>query len=723
MKQVLFVILLTLVTATLSCIEVGGHISQDTIWSPENNPYIITSYLYINDGVTLTIMPGTQIRCSGANKSSLYNFMWTGNNQPISKMIIVFGTINAIGTSELPITFDKYQEDVNYRWGGIYIAPNARISTFEYCEFRNVFFCDYAPGDWSLAAIEFHNGMINVRSCTFENNLNAIRTGFLQSDILLYDCKFISENDTYPTPFGITGFLGFSAAPEPVPDDYYKVTIAKCYFTGNAGLGPVGYYMEILYLNNVLENFISRDDETTERLEDFGSVSSYGNYIFSGRNGIGCYSSTVNDTVFARRNKLIKPSNINPVNTPLILGSEGFGTNFVADNYLSGCVQVTAKQSNATTSYIYNNIIDHNYGNAVIFENLNPTYQGGQTRFFNNLLRYTGDSTFSLIVKVNLTSPFLYNNTFVDFRSLLRTIGDSDMIFENNIIPCTQWSPGSIMYDHHPVLVNNCLAMPILPPWEMLEGGGNFVADPMYTDTLNADYSLSMGSPCIDAGAYRPDLPEFDIRYHKRFASGTEGGMQTVDVGAYEYNSVYIGGLRGIVFNPDNGEMIDCARIEISQKLPEFSDSLGCFEYPTGSGVYTIRASRWDYQDQIIENVVVTEGEITPVAIPMYLVNTASDAPDVSPVVSKSLFNYPNPFNPETTISFVSTRSGRIRLKIYNLKGQLIKTLMDGAMPGGYHSIKWNGTDDNHSSVSSGVYFARIEINGETQVRKMMLLK
>lgn len=97
---------------------------------------------------------------------------------------------------------------------------------------------------------------------------------------------------------------------------------------------------------------------------------------------------------------------------------------------------------------------------------------------------------------------------------------------------------------------------------------------------------------------------------------------------------------------------------------------------------------------------------------------------DVSqPFNSLSLYNYPNPFNPETTISFVSSRPGRVRLKVYNLKGQVIKTLIDGAMQRGYHSIKWDGTDERDSSVSSGVYFVRIEMNGETQVHKMMLLK
>lgn len=257
----------------------------------------------------------------------------------------------------------------------------------------------------------------------------------------------------------------------------------------------------------------------------------------------------------------------------------------------------------------------------------------------------------------------------------------------------------------------------------MLDGGGNIIADPMYADTLNADYSLQAGSPCIDAGAYRPDLPTFDIRYHKRIVAGTAGGQQSVDIGAYEYNSVYIGGLKGIVFNPDLGEMIDCVKIEIMNKLPEFSDSLGWFEYPTGPGVYTIRASRWDYEDQIIENVIVNEGEENLIAIPMYPITTGIDDPELPPILVKSLRNYPNPFNPETTISFIIANPGKVTLSVYNIKGQRVKLIKDGYLAGGHHSVVWNGLDEQGSAVSSGVYFVRVEMNCMQQSHKMILLK
>jgi len=708
--------------STLLCIDVGGHITQNTTWSPDNNPYIITSFLYVDARVTLTILPGTQIRCTGADKSNIYNFMWSGNNQPLAKMIIVNGAINAVGTSDNPITFDKYQPDHEYRWGGIYMAHNAPTSTFEYCEFRNTFFCDYIPYEWSLAAVVFENGAINIRNCTFENNLNAIGSGSLQSDVLLYKCRFISINDSYPPPFGLTGFLGIGAASEPVSEEYYLVTIANCYFTGNAIFATFGDYTNSLLLNNVIYEFTNRYERSAETRTEYGSSSCYGNFTYNGSGGWSCYSATISDTVYSRRNKLIKPENVNPGNSPLILGSIGYGTNYVSDNYLSGCVQVNTMMSNATTSYIYNNTIENNYpGSPLKFENFNPAYQGGQVRFFNNLVRYFG-SIESYAVNVRETSPFIYNNTILGYNTLHFSIGNYHTIYTNNIIDIT-YGFGQFDDGFYPLLYNNCLSIPI-PQGSSIVGEGNIVADPMFADTLNGDYSLSANSPCIDAGAYRPDLPDFDIRYHKRIAPGATGGPRTVDIGAYEYNSFYIGGINGYVYDSVSGLPVDCVKIEIFGKLPEFSDTLGCFQYPSGSGNYTVRASRWDYQDLIIPNVQVAQGEDIMLNIPLVRTNVANDDNIQSPEPADfGLTNYPNPFNPDTTIRFSVPSDGRVTVTIYNIKGQRVKQLLNEQVVVGSYAVMWNGTDSIGRAVSSGLYFAKIEQGNKHRIHKMMLMK
>ncbi len=86
--------------------------------------------------------------------------------------------------------------------------------------------------------------------------------------------------------------------------------------------------------------------------------------------------------------------------------------------------------------------------------------------------------------------------------------------------------------------------------------------------------------------------------------------------------------------------------------------------------------------------------------------------------------NYPNPFNPETTISFSTTESTEnTELIIYNLKGQKVKVLVNEKLSAGQHSVVWNGKDDSGKSVSSGIYFYKMKAGSYTATRKMILLR
>lgn len=84
---------------------------------------------------------------------------------------------------------------------------------------------------------------------------------------------------------------------------------------------------------------------------------------------------------------------------------------------------------------------------------------------------------------------------------------------------------------------------------------------------------------------------------------------------------------------------------------------------------------------------------------------------------------YPNPFNPETTISYTLPASGPVSLEIYNSRGQLVRRLLHEEQPAGEHYLIWNGKDDSGHSVASGLYLCRIACNGKHETRKMLLLK
>ncbi|MCL2063763.1 MAG: T9SS type A sorting domain-containing protein [Candidatus Cloacimonetes bacterium] len=97
-----------------------------------------------------------------------------------------------------------------------------------------------------------------------------------------------------------------------------------------------------------------------------------------------------------------------------------------------------------------------------------------------------------------------------------------------------------------------------------------------------------------------------------------------------------------------------------------------------------------------------------------------STAPIAQSMLSQ---NFPNPFNPSTTISFNNPVAGNVKLNVYNVRGQFVKTLVDTNMTSGQHSVEWNGMDSNNRSVASGIYFYRLEANGLTETRRMVLMK
>ncbi len=94
--------------------------------------------------------------------------------------------------------------------------------------------------------------------------------------------------------------------------------------------------------------------------------------------------------------------------------------------------------------------------------------------------------------------------------------------------------------------------------------------------------------------------------------------------------------------------------------------------------------------------------------------------------ITKLIGNYPNPFNPETRIEFEisdSDQNNNITLKIYNIKGQLVKNLIDTELMSGTHTYIWKGFDNNGDKVGSGVYLYNLKIGNRSYSRKMLLLK
>jgi len=102
---------------------------------------------------------------------------------------------------------------------------------------------------------------------------------------------------------------------------------------------------------------------------------------------------------------------------------------------------------------------------------------------------------------------------------------------------------------------------------------------------------------------------------------------------------------------------------------------------------------------------------------------TTNDVENIVPMEYTLGQNYPNPFNPSTILSYSLPQAAKVRLDIYNLKGQLVKTLVNTHQEAGQHNAVWNGKDMNNRSVASGVYLYRLSNPNKTITKRMLLVK
>ena len=85
--------------------------------------------------------------------------------------------------------------------------------------------------------------------------------------------------------------------------------------------------------------------------------------------------------------------------------------------------------------------------------------------------------------------------------------------------------------------------------------------------------------------------------------------------------------------------------------------------------------------------------------------------------------NYPNPFNPTTRIDYSVVSDGHVTLNVYDITGRLVSTLVDGYVDAGYHSVMWDGIDDNGRVVSAGIYFYSLQSENSSMTLKMVYMK
>jgi len=185
-----------------------------------------------------------------------------------------------------------------------------------------------------------------------------------------------------------------------------------------------------------------------------------------------------------------------------------------------------------------------------------------------------------------------------------------------------------------------------------------------------------------------------------------------------------------VVANPDSPSVI------LNWEAPEAVGLSGYKIYrktgADGEFIGIHQTAELSFEDtQVEENVtyqyyvtgVYPSGESGISNIVTATVRPLSDNDIVGVAVTRLAGNYPNPFNPTTTISFEMASEGNVVIEVYSVKGQLVRKLVNGVRGAGVHKIVWDGRDDAGRGVSSGVYFYRMVTGDYKNVKKMVMVK
>ncbi|MBN2830218.1 MAG: T9SS type A sorting domain-containing protein [Candidatus Cloacimonetes bacterium] len=682
MKTCLVVLFLILLIS-LSAIEVGGTLTQDTVWSPEDNPIIVTDNLIINEGVTLTILPGTEIFINSRHihdLEDLNNGSWYGSND--GKIIWCHGNIIAEGTEDNPILFTRHQDLEKFFWGNIYFDANCEWAVFRECIFEYSSLISLYAGYTVDCVIGFKGTNLIVNNCDFYDCWGGVYGVSRDKQIEITDCHFYSDEEV-------------------VYQDIGYPNLAFYIYANNNSLN-----------NGVIANNIFNNHFRGLMHNIYVAYNSFDSWDRPSSTSVNC--TFLDNYNFVYNNTFLNPGiAIDAYDTAYIRSNRFIGGNYsidggyvsVIDNYFEGNSIFNASASSIYINNIYNNAKTFPSfictTNEVVYEMTDIPSVYGLSNSYNNL---GIDCEFAV-----------YNGTMKN-----SIIVGNDNLFEE------PWD-----YEKR---FQNCIVDFPITGYNMIDLGGNIVVDPdsnanLFVDYAGRDFRPAPGSPAIDAGCWVDTLNwcEYAGGFTERFWDGNGDGIAEPDIGPYEFGAPALCGIRGYTRkNNDNEEIVPYVLIHNAYNYGEFviSDSTGYFELPLLAGQYEFVVQRVFYDSLYLFKTVPDDYSWNEDDI--YLTENATYTNEhlVYPAIAKlAIDNYPNPFNPETRIRYVLSVSSETEVSIYNIRGQRVKQLFKGKAKAGEHLITWNGKDENNHPTASGVYFAIVKSNGNQQMRKMLLLK
>ncbi|MCD6176440.1 MAG: T9SS type A sorting domain-containing protein [Candidatus Cloacimonetes bacterium] len=362
----------------------------------------------------------------------------------------------------------------------------------------------------------------------------------------------------------------------------------------------------------------------------------------------------------------------------------------------------------------------HNIGNGFAYDTQNLLYISDPYISISGLDIITSiapdsieTTTTPFIINVDENSPVEY---FVDID--VYVIDSSEFIFQSILrLPigfyAFDFENGETGWEHM------VLSEGFIDEWHW---------DDFRNNTVDGNYSMKCGgigttyySNLIYAALVMPEIDVFpgaQVTFHHWMDVGSngpitwDGGLIEISVNGGEWEQIEpLGGYPSVTMNNpaspfEEGTEVFAGEFDWEEVTLDLSAYSGTAQIRFVFGSANLITGEGWYIDDIY-----------------YSNTTGSNDNTIIPIMNKLNSNFPNPFNPTTTISFSLKETGNVKIEIFNIRGQKVKTLTNGLLPAKNHQIVWNGKDDKGKSVSSGIYFYKMRSANYTASRKMILMK
>jgi len=699
----------------------GGYVSGT--WTATNSPFQINGDITIHSDSTLTIEPGVEVIFNGHYKFN------------------VEGIISAVGTENDSIYFTA--ADPNTGWWGLRFTNAADGSLLSYCNFQygkatgGAIFWDNRGG-----AIFAYSSRPQITHCTLRNNIALIMGGGIYVDgsptgpfPQISYCTIVNNSSLNSLGGGIYINAG-------------SFNITDCIISGNtAGQAGGGLYIQSGATDTVnISNCIISDDSSSGY---GGGIYVADGYTFidkctitgnkAGWTGGGLYSggdlSLTNSTV---QGNISWGGTVN-----YEIGGGGFiayKSTFVDSCIIAGNISHTGSYPSYGGGFLLSQVNSAEITNSKILNN-SADIAGGMMFYANNVtLAYCEISNNQALLGAFGGAQIVSDNSSIDHCTVSGNVGgglfiNNDADISNSIF---SWNSDNALgisvsttITYSDFFANeHDLSVTIPPGFGVLDTTNvngdscdvyyNIFLNPLFADTTNDDFHLtwanwptpdSTKSPCIDAGDPSSPLdPDGTITDMGAFSFD-----QSVPVELVSFSAEVIEGnvtLKWITATEKNN-----SGFEIQRKF-NYTDweKIGFVE---GHGT-TTEINKYSYTD----NLNGINGNSITYRLKQIDFNGSCEYSNevlvskILPVKFALEQNYPNPFNPSTKIKYSVPQLSNVVIKVYDILGNEITTLVNEESPAGEFEVEFGA-----STLPSGIYFYRLLAGDFVETKKMVLMK